>query len=92
MCDVPTNESIWVTRFDDTVDACVPTTRAVRYTPKGAPFARRPSYGPTGLIAFEQGTDQADIAIVASPASVVAAGGPSDERNPAWAPPGTVLP
>jgi Tol biopolymer transport system component len=85
------HESIWVTAFADTTSVCS-QGRAVRYTPPGSAFARRPSFGPNGLVAFEQGTDQADIALAASPSAVVIAGGPSDERNPTWAPPGTVLP
>ena len=70
---------------------------AQRIAPPGAPPARRPAWGPDGVIAFEQGRGfgavQFPTAAIALSVSLGSApcelvGGMGDSRNPTWAPAG----
>jgi Tol biopolymer transport system component len=63
---------------------------ASRLTPVGT-FARRPSWAPTGFVAYESAPTQAsnmDIAIVpvVGGAPINLTKSPADDRNPAWSP------
>jgi Tol biopolymer transport system component len=91
-----TVEQISVTAFAGYAsDPCRPE----RITPAESGAARRPSWGPVGVIAFERGSPPpglidgvgtASIALStgpgATPCNVV--DGPGDSRNPSWAPAG----
>jgi hypothetical protein len=70
---------------------------AQRVTPASAGGARRPAWGPAGVIAFERGPWAADNQITTASISLSTApgsmpcdlvGAPGDNRNPTWAPAG----
>ncbi len=78
--DLVNGQDIWVTPFAETLGVCSTT----RITPDGTGYSRRPAFSPHGKIAFERGTDQADILVHENGELTAVVSWPSDERNPSW--------
>jgi Tol biopolymer transport system component len=83
-------ESIWVTPIGGF--SGWPCDQASRVTPLGEPFATRPAWGPSNMIAFQRGKSPAALAVIESggqPFNLVTT---ADNKNPSWSPVGAKLP
>lgn len=81
--------SIWTAPISGIAHGCTGT----RLSPEETEDSRNPAWGP-GLILYERGKGSGDILGVApngGPPRYVTFG-PADDRNPAWAPVGTMVP